>query len=76
MTSFKATYRKLVVGSAIGTMAVMGSLAGVAHADTTPALPSLPGIHADNPAPPGPIPAPPDIQHPPATPVPVPGGGG
>ncbi len=73
MTSFKATSRRFVVGSVIGTLAVMGSLAGVAHADTTPALP---GIQVDNPAPPGPVPSPPDIQHPPATPVPLPGGGG
>jgi len=62
MTSFKATCRRFVVGSVIGSLAVAGSMFGVAH--------------ADNPAPPGPVPNPPDLQHPPATPIPLPGGGG
>jgi hypothetical protein len=75
MKSFTATSRRLVIGSVIGSLAVMGSLAGVAHADASPVtVPNA--VHADNPAPPPPVPAPPDIQHPPATPIPIPGGGG
>ena len=62
MTSFKTTCRRFVVGSMIGSLAMIGSVAGIAH--------------ADNPAPPGPVPNPPDLQHPPATPIPIPGGGG
>lgn len=58
MTSFK----RVVVGSVVASLAAMGSMFGVAF--------------ADNPAPPGPVPTPPDLQHPPATPVPLPGGGG
>jgi hypothetical protein len=76
MTSFKATCRRFVVGSAIASMAVMGSLAGVAQAQSAAPGVAPSAVHADNPAPPGPVPAPPDIQHPPATPIPLPGGGG
>jgi len=61
MTWFKTTCRRLLAGSVIGSLAVVGSMFGVAH--------------ADNPAPPGPVPTPPDIQHPPHTPIPLPGGG-
>jgi hypothetical protein len=62
MASFKNTCRRIVVGSVIGSLAAIGSMAGIAH--------------ADNPAPPGPVPSPPDLQHPPHSPIPLPGGGG
>jgi len=58
MTSFK----RMVAGSVVASLAAMGSMVGVAF--------------ADNPAPPGPVPNPPDLQHPPASPIPLPGGGG
>ncbi len=57
----KATCRRLVLGSVIGSLAVMGSLAGVAQA-------------ADNPSPPVPNPIQtPSVPVP--VPVPLPGGG-
>jgi hypothetical protein len=60
MKSATATCRRLVLGSVIGSLAVMGSLAGVAHADNSPAPVPNP---IQNPA--VPVPAP----------VPLPGGG-
>ncbi len=61
MRSLTATCRRLVLGSVIGSLAVMGSLAGVAHA-------------ADKPAPPVPNPIQnPSVPVP--VPVPLPGGG-
>jgi hypothetical protein len=62
MTPMKNTCRRLAVGSLVGSIAMMGSVVGIAH--------------ADNPAPPGPIPNPPSLDNPPSTPIPLPGGGG
>jgi hypothetical protein len=62
MRSLTATARRIVLGSVIGSLAVMGSLTGVAH--------------ADNSNPPAPVPNP--IQNPSVpvpVPVPFPGGG-
>jgi len=56
------TLKTIAVGSVVGSLAMIGSIVGVAH--------------ADNPAPPGPVPNPPSLTNPPATPVPLPGGGG
>ena len=61
MRSSKAIYRRFVLGSVIGSLALMGSMAGVAQ--------------ADNPSP-GPVPNPiqnPSVPVP--VPVPLPGGG-
>ena len=63
MTTLKKTCRRLAVGSLVGSLAMIGSVVGVAHAD-------------DSPAPPGPVPNPPSLQNPPSTPIPLPGGGG
>ena len=61
MRSLTATCRRLVLGSVIGSLAVMGSVAGVAQA-------------ADNPSPPVPNPIQnPSVPVP--VPVPLPGGG-
>jgi len=62
MSSLTRTCRRLVLGSVIGSLAVMGSVVGVAHADGS--------------NPPGAIPNP--IQNPSVpvpVPVPLPGGG-
>jgi hypothetical protein len=61
MRSLTTTCRRLVLGSVIGSLAVMGSLAGAAHAD--PAKPGPVPNPIQNPAVPVPVP------------VPLPGGG-
>jgi hypothetical protein len=61
MSSFTRTCRRLVLGSVIGSLAVMGSVAGIAQADSNPpgAIPNP----IQNPSVPVPVP------------VPLPGGG-
>lgn len=66
MTSWKTTCRRVVVGSTVCSLAVMGSLFGVAQAEGD----------GDSPAPPAPVPNPPSLENPPSTPIPLPGGGG
>lgn len=67
MTSWKNTCRRVVVGSAICSLAAMGSMFGIAHAGGDD--------DGDSPAPPGPVPNPPSLENPPSTPIPLPGGG-
>ena len=62
MISLKKTCRRLAVGSVVASLAAVASMFGVAH--------------AENPAPPAPVPNPPEIGTPPHMPVPMPGGGG
>ena len=60
MSSFSRTCRRLVLGSVIGSLAVMGSVVGVAQADGSKPNPPNP---IQNPSVPVPVP------------VPIPGGG-